>query len=85
MGTRRQTKKLTFGARLGLRARALREERKLSQLDVARAADMSASKLCDLERGRGPAVPGADKVAKLASALGVSVDALLAFDAASDA
>jgi transcriptional regulator with XRE-family HTH domain len=66
---------VSFGARL----RELREQRRLSQSRLAIAAEISGSYLSDLERDvRG--CPTGPILARLAQALGVTVDTLLQTD-----
>lgn len=55
--------------------RRLREERNLSQLELARRAGMSPAQLCKIERGRNGLT--ASTLRRLAEALGVSVSVLL--------
>lgn len=64
-------------AAFGRRIRALRERRKLTQAEVARSVGMDRADLCNIEKGRGPAVVGSKRVVGLASALGVSPSTLL--------
>ncbi len=59
----------------GERIVALREERGLSQSDLARELDLTSSVLCRIEKGE--RALGAGEVAQVADFFGVSVDSLL--------
>lgn len=61
-------------AYFGRRIVAIRRERGLIQADLARAAGISRSSLCDFELGR--SLPSADLLEQLADALGLTMDEL---------
>lgn len=65
----------TFAEEFGERLKAARERRELTQEAVAEAAEMQASRLSEYESGR--LVPQLERAAKLAAALGVSLDELV--------
>ncbi|SEO46296.1 helix-turn-helix domain-containing protein [Actinacidiphila rubida] len=66
------------GARLGMRLRTLREERGWTHTQLADAAGVSRRTLKRIEIA-GSAAPGLFTIAALADALGVTVDALVAY------
>lgn len=59
----------------GLRVRALREERRWTQRELASAASAGASTVCKVERGAGTAIVVAERIA---TALGKSLAEMLA-------
>ena len=63
---------------VGGRVRALREERGLSQDEVARTAGIDRSHLSGIETGTGPRNVGVETLNGLARALGVRLTDLLA-------
>ena len=65
----------TFAEVFGERLKAARDRRKLTQEEVAEAAGLQASRLSEYESGR--LAPQLERAAKLAAALGVSLDELV--------
>ena len=65
----------TFAEEFGERLKAARDRRKLTQEEVAEAAGLQASRLSEYESGR--LAPQLERAAKLAAALGVSLDELV--------
>ncbi|WP_241157372.1 helix-turn-helix domain-containing protein [Adlercreutzia sp. ZJ242] len=61
--------------RLGARVRTLRDERGLTQVDLARVSDMDRSQLAAIETGRRNVTLA--NLARLAGALGVTLAQLL--------
>ena len=61
---------------IGKTIRKYRQEKKMSQEALARAADLSLPTIVKIESGETPN-PSIDTVKKIAAALGVSVDELL--------
>jgi transcriptional regulator with XRE-family HTH domain len=62
---------------LGERLRALREASGLSQRELADKAGVAISIVCQIEQGRRRQDPRFSTVARIARALGVSLDAFL--------
>ena len=63
-------------ARLGERVRLLRRERALTQAALARLAGVSRPYVSDIERGA--AIPSMETLDAIATALGISLNELLA-------
>ena len=66
-----KTKAPSVGSVLGVWVRRTRQQQGLSQRELADAAGLSRSYVCDIERGRG-SEPSLNTLDKLAGALGVS-------------
>lgn len=62
----------------GLRIREIREERGISQDELAALAGLDRSHLTRLETGVGPKNPGIETLGRIAQALGVRLTDLLA-------
>ena len=74
---------MTMSSTFGDRLREIRENRELSQSDLARAAGMQPSAIAHFEAGRRK--PSFDNVRALATALQVSADYLLGTNTATTA
>lgn len=68
-------KEKSFASLLGARIKKERENKGISQAELARRAHTSPGALSLIEQGK--RIPGADIVVRLASALGVTADYLL--------
>ncbi|MEM1486367.1 helix-turn-helix transcriptional regulator [Oscillospiraceae bacterium PP1C4] len=68
-----------LSAALGIRIRELRKARNISQEELGFKASISAAHLGQIERGLKK--PTVDTLGKIASALGISIQELFAFDA----